>query len=171
VASNWGLPQLGRWDCAANVFQTVANKTGYQNSEVELSNLYFNQSYPGPVSEALWTPGWWPAPNTQAKCASGKGVLPAVKAAWGSTTGSYNYTNVYPYDQLSGINAKGSPVIGSNDRGNSSSGSSPSTTSKPTTTPTPTSSSKPVTTNAAGLVAVPNGMTVLGLVGLIAAFL
>ena len=29
VSQNWGLPSLGRWDCHANVFELVANKTGY----------------------------------------------------------------------------------------------------------------------------------------------
>ncbi len=28
VSQNWGLPSLGRWDCHANVFEIVANKTG-----------------------------------------------------------------------------------------------------------------------------------------------
>jgi acid phosphatase len=28
VSQNWGLPSLGRWDCHANVFESVANKTG-----------------------------------------------------------------------------------------------------------------------------------------------
>ena len=28
VSQNWGLPSLGRWDCHANVFELVANKTG-----------------------------------------------------------------------------------------------------------------------------------------------
>ena len=28
VSQNWGLPSLGRWDCHANVFEIVSNKTG-----------------------------------------------------------------------------------------------------------------------------------------------
>lgn len=154
VAVNWGLPQLGRWDCGANVLALVANKTGYQNTEVDLTNLYFNRSYPGPVSDALYTPGFWPAPNTVARCASGLGVLPAVKATWGDTTGAYNYTNVYPYDQLSGVNTGGVPVVAVNDRNDTA--STNSTTSG---------------SSAAGFVSVPSAMMVAGLVGLVAAFL
>jgi acid phosphatase len=39
VSVNWGLPSLGRWDCEANVFALVANKTGYTNAEVDITNL------------------------------------------------------------------------------------------------------------------------------------
>jgi len=152
VAANWGLPQLGRWDCGANVFQTVANMTGYQNSYVNTTNLFFNSSYPGPVSDALYTPNFWPAPNTLANCASGKGVLPSIKAIWGNTTGTYNYTNVYPYDELSGVNAGGTPVIAVNDRNDTNSTSSSSS-------------------SAAGFASVPSIMSVIGVIGLVAAFL
>src|ERR1700753_1730883 len=49
VSANWGLPSLGRWDCGANIFALVANKTGYQNAKVSLTGLVFNSSYPGPL--------------------------------------------------------------------------------------------------------------------------
>ena len=32
VSQNWGLPSLGRWDCHANVFSLVAQKSGYKVS-------------------------------------------------------------------------------------------------------------------------------------------
>ena len=34
VSANWGLPSLGRWDCGANVFSPVADRTGYENTNV-----------------------------------------------------------------------------------------------------------------------------------------
>jgi acid phosphatase len=128
ISANWGLPTLGRWDAGANVFQVVANKTGYQNAaNVNTSNIYLNQSYPGPVSDSLYIP-IWPAPDTlNAKGAAGVGVLASVKSIWGSSSGTYNYTNVYPYDLPAGINAGGTPVSGvSNSTGT---GSSPAATS------------------------------------------
>ncbi|KAL2126311.1 hypothetical protein VTI74DRAFT_1203 [Chaetomium olivicolor] len=119
VSVNWDLPSLGRWDCDANVLALVANKTAYQNADVPLTGLYFNASYPGPVSDKKYTPGWWPAPNTEAKCASGRGVLPAIIDIWGRQSGTYNYTNVYPYDAVAGIATGGTLVTGANDCGSS----------------------------------------------------
>jgi acid phosphatase len=85
VSQNWGLPSLGRWDCEANVFALVANKTGFKNANVDTTNLYFNQSYPGPLSDSHYTP-IWAAPDVNAKCAAGLGVLPVVKTTWANTT-------------------------------------------------------------------------------------
>lgn len=110
VEVNWGLPSLGRWDCAANVFELVANKTAYDNSIVDTSNLFFNSSYPGPLSDAKFVP-IWPVPATDAKCASGHGVLDSVVSTWGMSSGTYNYTNVYPYDDVSGNNVGGSSSL------------------------------------------------------------
>lgn len=105
VELNWGLPSLGRWDCNANVLQTVANKTGYVNAIVNTTNLYFNSSYPGPLSDALYVPVW-PVPDTNAVCAAGS-ILPAVVSTWGKSSGTYNYTNVYPYDAAVNNNVGG----------------------------------------------------------------
>ncbi|KAK3350058.1 phosphoesterase family-domain-containing protein [Lasiosphaeria hispida] len=93
---NWDLPSLGRWDCNANVFafaapqiDTGAAHAHAQNANVSLEGFYWNVSYPGPLSDYQFTPGWWPAPNTREKCRSGRGVLPAVVATWGANqTGS-----------------------------------------------------------------------------------
>ncbi|KAB5517484.1 phosphoesterase family-domain-containing protein, partial [Coniochaeta sp. 2T2.1] len=112
VSQNWDLPSLGRWDCDANVLALVANKTGYKNADFSLDGLYFNYSYPGAVSDSRNTPGWWPAPDTMAKCTTGKGVLPAIRETWGNSSGTYNYTNVYPYDAASGTGTGGTPLIG-----------------------------------------------------------
>src|ERR1700761_9000305 len=103
VAVNWGLPSLGRWDCEANVFALIANKTNFINAAVDTTHLYFNSTYPGPLSNRQYIPSW-PAPETTAKCASGLGVLGAIKNTWANTKPTYNYTNVYPYDLVSGNN-------------------------------------------------------------------
>ena len=96
VSQNWGLPSLGRWDCHANVFDMVAQKTGYKNKAVDTKNLYFNQSYAGPLSDTLYVKNW-PVPTTDKTCANGKGVLPSVKNIWGKLKPSYNgYKTPYP---------------------------------------------------------------------------
>ncbi len=124
VEVNWGLPTLGRWDCGANVLEVVANKTGYVNSAVNTTNLYFNSSYPGAVSDAKFFPVW-PVPDTLSQCASGKGVLDSISKAWGKSNGTYNYTNVYNYDAASGNNVGGSPVQAAFVTGSSSSSIAP----------------------------------------------
>lgn len=165
VSQNWDLPSLGRWDCDANVLALVANKTGYKNANISLNGLFFNVSYPGPVSDSKNTPGWWAAPDTLAKCTTGKGVLPAIAATWGNSTGTYNYTNVFPYDAASDTGTGGTPVIGSADAPGSSSSGSPTST-------TTGSAASPSKTNAAAPVAMQSGvMTVIGLMGLVAAFI
>ncbi len=158
VSVNWGLPSLGRWDCNANVFELVANKTSYVNSIVDTKNMYFNASYPGPVSDDKYVASW-PAPNTNAKCASGMGVLPAVVKAWSKEKEAYNYTNVYPYDMQSGINTHGSATLENNST-SSSAGASSGTGSA-----SPSASGK----GAAALTAADGGLAafVAGLVALV----
>jgi acid phosphatase len=128
VSMNWGLPSLGRWDCNANVFELVANKTGYVNSKVDTSSLFFNSTYPGPLSDNKFVPVW-PAPNTNATCASGKGVLSSVVNTWGKEKETYNYTNVYPYDTQSGLNTHGSATKENSTSTNTSTSSSASASS------------------------------------------
>ncbi|RDW56638.1 hypothetical protein BP5796_13103 [Coleophoma crateriformis] len=129
VSVNWGLPSLGRWDCGANVIDFVASAANYTNADVDTSNLFFNSSYPGPVSDALFYPVW-DTPNTVAKCASGMGVLDTVVSTWGKSNGTKNYTNAYPYDQLVGNDVGGTPTQGL------ASGATYSTTASATATST-----------------------------------
>lgn len=157
VSVNWGLPSLGRWDCEANVLQTVANKTGYNNAVVNMTGLYFNSSYPGPVSDALFSP-IWPIPDTSAKCASGKGVLSSIVSTWGQSNGTYNYTNVYPYDAAANINV-GVAV-----------GGTPTSTSSASKTST-SSSSTASSSKSAGLRLDGTGSVLVGLFAGLTAFL
>ena len=129
ISVNWGLPSLGRWDCEANVFELVASKTGYKNAVVDTANLYFNQSYPGPLSHSLYIPDW-PVPETSAKCASGLGVLKSVQAAYANMAPTYNYTNVYPYDAPANNSNGGTPVTGSQVTGGQVPGTSSSSSHK-----------------------------------------
>jgi len=129
VSVNWDLPSLGRWDCEANVFSFVANKTGYVNTNVNTANLYFNQSYPGPLSDKKYIDKW-AVPNTTAMCASGMGVLASVKTTWANLTETYNYTNVYPYDASSNNNNGGTPTVAGPGGATSTSASPSSSSSK-----------------------------------------
>ena len=159
VSANWGLPSLGRWDCEANVLETVANKTGYKNQVVNMTNLYFNSSYPGPVSDALYSP-IWPTPDTSAKCANGLGVLSSIVSTWGTSNGTFNYTNVYPYD-LAANNNVGVAVAGTPTSTSSASASGTSTSSSSTSS----------STKSAGLRLDGTGSVVAGLLAGLAAFL
>ncbi|KAK5465298.1 hypothetical protein LTS15_001861 [Exophiala xenobiotica] len=111
VSQNWGLPSLGRWDCHANVFELVANKTGYKNAKLNNNDLglYFNESYPGPLSDDKYV-SIWPVPTNASTCANGKGVLPAVVKSIKGQVATFNYTNPYPYDALTGNNVQGPPA-------------------------------------------------------------
>jgi acid phosphatase len=164
VSLNWGLPSLGRWDCEANVLALLANMTGYKNADVDVANLYFNHSYPGPLSDTAYLPRW-PAPDTKAKCAAGLGVLPGVQNAWLNTSPTYNYTNVYPYDTVSGNSVDGTPVTGGQAADSSASGGTASSPSGSATGSAPASTSSKA--SGAGVVSAASG-AVFGLAGLVA---
>ncbi|KAK3897130.1 hypothetical protein C8A05DRAFT_20043 [Staphylotrichum tortipilum] len=167
VQANWGLPSLGKWDCDANVLALVANWTGYRNAVVDTRGLFLNVSYPGPVSNKMFTPGWWPAPATGLKCAAGRGVLPAVVATWGRGEGTYNYTNVYPYDAVAGVAVGGELADGENDNGRV--GASSSSGGGGGAGPSATAASPSATASGSvGVPVRPGGLICVGVVGLVA---
>ncbi|KAF2659269.1 phosphoesterase-domain-containing protein [Lophiostoma macrostomum CBS 122681] len=94
VQANWGLHTLGRWDVGANVFDFVAQKTSDQvrkwAGKVPLSQMFFNSSYAGKLSNSNKSVPW-PVPNTKANY-SGRQVLPAIVSTWGSQVGHSAYT-------------------------------------------------------------------------------
>lgn len=108
LAANWGLPSLGRWDCGANLFSFLADKTGYVNWEVDTSNLFMNETYPGPMSVGDYSqfdPNW-PVPLTDSsiQCSAGHGILDVVKQTYKGMMPTFNYTTPLPYDSRSGNN-------------------------------------------------------------------
>lgn len=148
IEANWGLPSLGRWDCGANLLQLVADKVGYTNWDVDNTNLYLNESLPGPLSESELSVhrSSWPIPTTNASCSAGNGILQSVVDAYKDQTPTYNYTSPFPYDAgygldvgipysrngttyVSGVNSTGTVVY---DKANSTS-SSTSASSSPST--------------------------------------
>jgi len=106
LSANWGLPSLGRWDCGANLLKLVAEKTGYVNWDVDVSNLFINQTYPGPVSDGTYSAysPEWPIPATSGSCSAGHGILDVVKKTYHGNNATYNYDSPVPFDRASGIN-------------------------------------------------------------------
>ncbi|KAJ5746457.1 hypothetical protein N7520_011639 [Penicillium odoratum] len=106
ISANWQLPSLGRWDCGANIFELVANKTGYVNYNVTISGLGLNDTYPGPFSDNTYSKfsPVWPNPTTEGNCSAGHGVLDIVKTTFNGTKPTYNYTYPFPWDGKSGYN-------------------------------------------------------------------
>lgn len=103
LSANWGLPSLGRWDCGANLLSFLAEKTGYTNYAVDTSNLYLNETHPGPMASQDKA-GKWPVPLTRGRCSAGYGILDVVQQTWKDLTATFNYTSPVPYDAVSGKN-------------------------------------------------------------------
>jgi acid phosphatase len=103
LSANWGLPSLGRWDCGANLLKMVADKTGYVNWEVDTSNVYLNETYPGPMSTDNYS-SKWAVPATKGKCSAGHGIAEVVKNTYHGLQPTYDYASPVPYDVTSGNN-------------------------------------------------------------------
>jgi len=92
LENNWGLPNLGRYDVGANVFDIVAKKTGYKN--LFPSNLINNSlSYAGFLNNNPKDYLPIPPPNLQLVGAGGQGVVETVMSQWGAAS-----TEPTPYD-------------------------------------------------------------------------
>ncbi|KAJ5139756.1 Acid phosphatase [Penicillium atrosanguineum] len=108
VSANWGLPSLGRWDCGANILEMVANKTGYVNYDVDITNLRLNETNPGPLADGDYAKfsAAWPIPATNLSCSAGHGILDAVKKTYAGLTPTHNYTTPFPVDEKNDYNTK-----------------------------------------------------------------
>lgn len=106
LSANFGLPSLGRWDCAANLLSFLAKKVGYVNYEVNTNNLYLNQSYDGPMAAGDYSQknSIWPFPVTEGECSGGHGILDVVKKTWGGLEARSGYAgSPVPFDKGTGI--------------------------------------------------------------------
>jgi acid phosphatase len=150
VSANWGLPSLGRWDCGANLFQVVANQTGYVNYGVDTTNLYLNNSFPGPLSSNTYSKysSAWPVPLTSGKCSAGNGILEAVVQTYGKLQPTYNYTAPFPYDVNAGF---GVDVTYNKNGSFYTSGVNSTSTTSTTTTTTSTAPSASASKGAASI--------------------
>ncbi|KAI9885243.1 MAG: hypothetical protein M1823_002948 [Watsoniomyces obsoletus] len=77
LENNWELPNLGRYDVGANVFDFVARKTGYRNQAMNMSLVDLSVSYPGVLNSRQPTEKVQP-PNPFLKGPGGKGIVPTM---------------------------------------------------------------------------------------------
>lgn len=83
LENNWDLPNLGRYDVGANVFDLVASKTRYTNHPPgNLALLNNSLSYPGFLNNIPEKYLPLPPPNLQLIGAGGQGVDATVTIAW-----------------------------------------------------------------------------------------
>ena len=77
LENNWALPNLGRYDVGANVFDLVAKQTGYRNHAVNGSTVDLSVSYPGLLNRDH-SLDQTPPPNPFLRGAGGQGILPTL---------------------------------------------------------------------------------------------
>lgn len=95
LENNFELPNLGRYDVGANVFQIVANTTGYGNQAVvDAKMVHLNQSYPGYLNSQKNIS--IPTPNVELVGGGGRGVLGSISNAW--LNGTYCTDFLTPYN-------------------------------------------------------------------------
>jgi acid phosphatase len=84
VENNWELPNLGRYDVGANVFDLVSRVTGYVNKDPpNIATLNNSLSYPGPYNHNHTTKlDKMAAPNLNLVGAGGKPILESIKKDW-----------------------------------------------------------------------------------------
>ncbi|KAH9893682.1 putative acid phosphatase Pho610 [Xylariomycetidae sp. FL2044] len=84
VENNWELPNLGRYDVGANVFQLVADITSYKNKDPPNAATVNNSvSYPGPYNRNHTTKlTKIPPPNLQLVGAGGLPILESIRQQW-----------------------------------------------------------------------------------------
>lgn len=81
VENNWELANLGRYDVGANVFQFVADKTGYKNKDPAGVEAVDNSlSYDGALHNT--TKLEYPAPNLKLTGAGGQPILESIRKVW-----------------------------------------------------------------------------------------
>jgi acid phosphatase len=83
LENNWDLPNLGRYDVGANVFQLVAQKTGYTNHPPDdLAAVNNSLSYGGFLNADPEAYLPLPPPNLQLIGAGSQGVAEVVQKSW-----------------------------------------------------------------------------------------
>lgn len=83
LENNWELPNLGRYDVGANVFDLVARKTKYKNhAPANIASLNNSLSYGGFLNNLPYKSHAIPPPNLQLIGAGGQGVAPKIAETW-----------------------------------------------------------------------------------------
>ncbi|KAH9217921.1 acid phosphatase-like protein [Leptodontidium sp. 2 PMI_412] len=110
LENNFGLPTLGRYDAGANVFDFVAQKTGYINHPPPQSPFPINNSlsYSGFLNNDLAKFKPLPPPNLQLAGAGGMGPERMVKILWVTRE-----AELTPYDGSGAFFDGGNGTVGS----------------------------------------------------------
>jgi acid phosphatase len=113
LQNNWDLPNLGRYDVGANVFDFVAQQTGYKNiAPSDASYINNSYSYGGFLNSESDKYLPIPAPNLQLIGAGGQGVADVILKEWKSAAElltPYDGTGK-SYDGGDGITNPNAPV-------------------------------------------------------------
>lgn len=100
LENNFGLPNLGRYDVGANVFDLVAKETGHQNTNsAQKERVDLSVSYPGFLNSNHARKLPLPYPNTLLQGAGGP-ILAEIKEKWGEGA-------ITPYDGSGHVFDKG----------------------------------------------------------------
>lgn len=105
--NNWGLPTLGRYDVGSNVFQFVADSTGYINKDPpNVGDVDNSVSYPGILHNE--TQVAIPPPNLSSKLigAGGLPVLDLILAEWVNAA-----KDKTPYDGSNAVHDNKNPPL------------------------------------------------------------
>ncbi|KAF4626251.1 hypothetical protein G7Y89_g11908 [Cudoniella acicularis] len=145
LENNWGLPNLGRYDVGANVFDLVAKQTGYLNHPPSnIQHVNDSLSYAGFLNSDPAKQIAIPPPNLQLVGAGGQGVIQSVKSTW---LQQQNEMTPYDgsgtvYDGGNGISDLNSPVYKVQAPAPNATAIATSTVAAPTATETKQSSAR-----------------------------
>lgn len=116
LQNNWGLPNLGRYDVGANIFDFVTKITGYADNHApaNIASINNSLSYAGFLNSEkdMWKP--MPVPNLKLVGAGGEGVERMVNVQWAKYEGEetpYHGDGVL-YDGGDGMSAPNAPLYG-----------------------------------------------------------
>jgi acid phosphatase len=137
LENNWDLPNLGRYDVGANVFELVANQAGYTNHPpANMATINNSLSYGGFLNSDSKAYKPIPPPNLRLIGAGGQTVDASVQSAWAEAAselspydGSGN-----TYDGGNGQTDENSPVYKAQGLAPSSTAAATSPDPSPTTT-------------------------------------
>jgi hypothetical protein len=95
VEYNWRLPNLGRYDVGANIFQWVEDfvkESIFRNKKPpNADTINYSESYPGPLNNQTDKQTAWPIPNLGLTGAGGEPILESIKILFKFTNGDTPY--------------------------------------------------------------------------------
>lgn len=111
LENNWELPNLGRYDVGANVFDLVASQTGYKNHPpYNIANVNNSLSYGGFLNSDPAQYKEIPPPNLQLVGAGRQGVERMVSILW-----AQHANEMTPYDGSGDLADGGNGVTSPNE--------------------------------------------------------